>query len=180
MSPEDETKRARKDRINARLRQRYAEDPEFRERRRASARAEGKQGRQERWESAPELRQKANVQSKLSRWRNKYKIEGMTIERFERMSARQGGACKICRRETPGEVLSLDHRHATGWVRGLLCKKCNFGLGSFEDNPVWLIRAAAYVTISLIVENTVRLFTRLRRLCRRALDSGQFRSGPRT
>jgi len=164
MSSGDEKKKARNDRRNEKLRKRYAEDPEYREHQRTYHREykrtrkdQDNQRRKERLESDPEYREKANVQSKVSRWRNKYKIDGMTIERYEQMSARQGGACKICRREISGEVLFLDHRHATGWVRGLLCRGCNIGLGGFNDNPVWLIRAAIYIVVSLIAENVSRL-----------------------
>jgi hypothetical protein len=68
---------------------------------------------------------------------------GLTWEDVEGMLARQGGKCAIC-----GEVLtfragrenanpgSVDHNHATGKVRGLLCRKCNAALGMLDDNPV--------------------------------------------
>jgi hypothetical protein len=187
MSPEDEQERARKDRRNERARKRYAEDPEYREHRstyqreyKGKRKDQDNQRRKERRNSDPEFREKVIIQTKLRRWRGIYNIDGMTIERYEQMSARQGDACKICRREIPGEVLCLDHRHATGWVRGLLCRGCNIGLGGFNDNPFWLIRAAFYVTLSLIEENVSHLFARLWRLCRRAPDSEQFRSGPGT
>jgi len=170
MSSSDEKKKARNDRRNEKVRKRRAEDPEYREHQRAYHREykrkrknEDKQRRKERLESDPEFCEKANVQSKVNRWRTKYKIDGMTIERYEQMSAHQGDACKICRREIPGEVLCLDHRHATGWVRGLLCRGCNIGLGGFNDNPIWLVRAAIYIVVSLIAENVSRLFARFRR-----------------
>jgi len=88
-------------------------------------------------------------------WRNSTKLVDMTPEKYDRMLVRQRGACRICRRETR-KVLCVDHRHATGWVRGLLCFKCNFGLGYFDDNPVRLVRAAAYL-ISLLQEMASRL-----------------------
>jgi hypothetical protein len=141
MNPEDEKERVRKDRRNERTRKR----------------------RKERRASDPEFREKIVIQTKLRRWRAIYKIDGMTIERYEQMSAHQGDACKICRREIPGEVLCLDHRHATGWVRGLLCRGCNIGLGGFNDNPIWLVRAAIYIVVSLTAENVSRLFARFRR-----------------
>ena len=59
------------------------------------------------------------------------------------MSAKQQYACALCSRK---DKLYVDHDHATGKVRGLLCKLCNWGLGSFSDNAAVLRRAADYVS----------------------------------
>ena len=40
---------------------------------------------------------------------------------------------------------NTDHCHVTGKVRGITCRQCNMGLGSFADNPDRLRRAASYV-----------------------------------
>ncbi|MFP5317536.1 MAG: endonuclease VII domain-containing protein [Acidimicrobiia bacterium] len=71
---------------------------------------------------------------------------GLTIEQYEAMLLAQGGGCGICRR-TPRPDISLhvDHDHASGAIRGILCFKCNNALGDFEDDPVLLRRALAYV-----------------------------------
>jgi endogenous inhibitor of DNA gyrase (YacG/DUF329 family) len=59
----------------------------------------------------------------------------MTIEQYKSMESDQNGVCKICKRVCPsGRKLSVDHCHISGKIRGLLCMKCNKGLGSFEDN----------------------------------------------
>lgn len=79
------------------------------------------------------------------RWLSKY---GITAAQYEQMLAEQGGKCAICGTKEEGrgyEWLHVDHDHATGAVRGLLCALCNFGLGKFKDNPDWLRRAAEYV-----------------------------------
>lgn len=73
---------------------------------------------------------------------------GITIERYEKMVWDQEGLCAICG-EDPKPVsnrkLVIDHDHATGIVRGLLCNDCNRGLGSFRDDPDCLRRAAEYI-----------------------------------
>lgn len=63
------------------------------------------------------------------------------------MLAAQDGKCLICRRTNPDSAkpLAVDHCHATNRVRGLLCHKCNTGLGSFDDNPELLVGAIAYL-----------------------------------
>ncbi|MBF8192403.1 hypothetical protein ITP53_43340 [Nonomuraea sp. K274] len=67
---------------------------------------------------------------------------GITEDDFERMLARQGGLCAICR-AVPGTF--ADHSHQTGQVRGVLCFNCNNGLGHFGDNLVLLELAALYL-----------------------------------
>lgn len=67
---------------------------------------------------------------------------GLTPEQYDAMLAAQGGLCAICRRD---RVLVVDHDHATGAVRGLLCTPCNTGLGLFLDAPAALLQAAAYL-----------------------------------
>lgn len=62
------------------------------------------------------------------------------------MAIRQGGRCAICRREPEqGRRLAVDHDHATGEVRGLLCKACNTALGMFRDDVASLARAIGYL-----------------------------------
>lgn len=54
----------------------------------------------------------------------------------------QGGVCAICRAVPAAHV---DHDHATGEVRALLCFNCDGGLGQFRDDPFLLHVAAFYV-----------------------------------
>jgi hypothetical protein len=56
----------------------------------------------------------------------------------------EGPTCECCGRSTFG-VLSQDHNHETGGLRGKLCYQCNRGLGLFEDSPELLEKAASYL-----------------------------------
>jgi hypothetical protein len=72
---------------------------------------------------------------------------------YARMLLRQNGGCGICRvagwtlrsRSTDGNGLNIDHCHATGVVRGLLCRRCNTGIGQLGDNYESVARAAMYL-----------------------------------
>lgn len=71
---------------------------------------------------------------------------GLSEKDFDRLVASQDGACAICRREPPeGVNLAVDHSHADGRVRGLLCGPCNAGLGMFGDDPERLQAAIDYL-----------------------------------
>jgi hypothetical protein len=67
---------------------------------------------------------------------------GIGAAEVDRLIADQGGVCAICGRPDPKHV---DHDHATGRVRGVLCFGCNGGLGQFGDDPDRLIAAFAYL-----------------------------------
>lgn len=71
---------------------------------------------------------------------------GLTPETYEVMAEAAGGLCAICRQPCPtGQRLSVDHDHATGRVRGLLCRTCNVGIGNLKDDPALLARAILYL-----------------------------------
>lgn len=66
----------------------------------------------------------------------------------------QEGLCKICRKvgflmnkERHKLLLVVDHCHATGKVRGLLCHNCNRALGLFKDNQESLEAAISYLKV---------------------------------
>jgi hypothetical protein len=139
---------------NEKKRKRYAEDPGYREMMLAKNRAYYWKTR-EKMQSDPEFLKQERTRTRVNNWRSKSKITGITGEQYERMLVRQGGACKICKKKE-SKALCLDHDHATQWVRGLLCRKCNFGLGAFDDDPARLIRAAGYLVISRLHERASR------------------------
>ena len=78
----------------------------------------------------------------------------LTIERYEELLNKQGGACAICGSDKAGThggkrgtKFGIDHDHTTGQVRGLLCGWCNTGLGGFRDNKALLMKAVEYLEI---------------------------------
>jgi hypothetical protein len=75
----------------------------------------------------------------------KYEKYGITKEEFDRIQTAQLGECAICNKPIFQEG-HIDHCHATGKVRGILCGKCNKGLGLFDDNINYLTNAIKYLT----------------------------------
>ena len=72
---------------------------------------------------------------------------GITLEDYRRMYASQQGRCAICLAEY--SVLSVDHDHETGAVRGLLCRDCNFAIGLLHDKADLADSAARYLRAAL-------------------------------
>jgi hypothetical protein len=94
--------------------------------------------------------QRMTPRGKDFEFRSRY---GIRYDDYQNMYKAQAGKCAIC-----GEVakhtlddarksdkLVVDHCHATGAVRSLLCAECNKGLGKFKDNPRLLMQAAGYI-----------------------------------
>jgi len=99
----------------------------------------------------PEIYRKASLKhwhamddsKKHERWIKRY---GITSFEYKEMFKKQGGLCQICNKTcNSGRLLSVDHCHATGKVRGLLCKKCNTALGMLEDNISYFENAIMYL-----------------------------------
>lgn len=62
---------------------------------------------------------------------------GMTVEEYSVLAAMQGNKCATCGKsaeETHRKRLFVDHCHATGKIRGLLCQQCNTALGMVGDD----------------------------------------------
>ena len=81
---------------------------------------------------------------RLANLKNKF---GLTEDQYDELLATQGGGCAICGR-TPaemGKTLPVDHCHANGHVRGILCSSCNTGIGMFGDDVERLRSAIKYL-----------------------------------
>ena len=77
---------------------------------------------------------------------------GLTETQFAYLLGSQQGLCAVCKQEekilsNQGKPrnLSVDHCHATGKIRGLLCYRCNHALGLCEDKPNLLRELATYL-----------------------------------
>jgi len=85
---------------------------------------------------------------------------GITLIDYKNMIEEQEGLCKICRTEgwTMAKhhkiKLVVDHCHASGKVRGLLCHNCNRALGLLKDNEDYLERAKDYLKVQRLSERS--------------------------
>lgn len=112
---------------NAARRERYKNDSEFREKKKAEARE-----------------YQRSAATKGVRKRQRLKKYGITLEQFNKMLSDQKGKCAICGHSDDSKPLFfpvVDHCHDSKGVRGLLCMNCNQGLGKFKDD-LRLLRAA--------------------------------------
>ena len=83
----------------------------------------------------------------------KWSAAGVDATRYQEMLREQGGVCAICsqpERTADGlsgkpKDLAVDHDHATGAVRALLCSACNTAIGLFNDDVALLAKAQSYV-----------------------------------
>jgi hypothetical protein len=74
------------------------------------------------------------------------RVFGLSADEYSAMLAEQGGGCALCgRAPSPGRSLHVDHNHETGVVRGLLCFRCNAGIGQFREDKIRLVNAAVYL-----------------------------------
>lgn len=100
----------------------------------------------------PAFRERKNSNSRKAYRTDSYrngrlKEYGITADDYDRMYITQEGSCKLCRKHQSEELKSLavDHCHTSGKVRGLLCNKCNQGLGYFNDDIRLFEKAIEYL-----------------------------------
>jgi hypothetical protein len=90
-------------------------------------------GRRAHYAIDPTFRARFNTGGRAARLLYQY---GLSQADFDALLDRQGGVCAICKKVGwNGKGPYVDHDHATGKVRGLLCMKCNGALGMIEDDP---------------------------------------------
>lgn len=74
----------------------------------------------------------------------------MSLREYDAMLAAQASSCAICGRkpEEFNRAFAVDHDHASGLIRGILCPDCNRGLGGFHDSVELLTKAIDYLKSS--------------------------------
>ncbi len=98
--------------------------------------------RPKRKKCGPEDRAKRNRKSQLKR------DYGITLEQYDEMCRIQNDLCAVCCEPERHKKrrLSVDHDHATGIVRGLLCHRCNKALGLLRENIKTLKNMIKYLS----------------------------------
>ena len=77
-------------------------------------------------------------------WNRRQNTYGVDKDIFEKMLYDQNFQCKICFINIDNSA-HVDHDHETGRVRGVLCRRCNVGLGFFKDSIKNLKSAIEYL-----------------------------------
>jgi hypothetical protein len=96
--------------------------------------------------SAKESDERDPVRKLMGRQRHNYKMRyGITPEHKLKMLKDQNNKCSICPTELTFTSAHIDHCHKTGQIRGILCSKCNHGIGLFKDSPNLLRLAIKYL-----------------------------------
>lgn len=90
------------------------------------------------------FRQRHPERVKLSDRKQNLKHFGLSIDNYTQLFEAQEGLCAICQK-TQKRKLAVDHNHASGTVRALLCITCNLGLGAFSENTQSMRRATLYL-----------------------------------
>ena len=71
---------------------------------------------------------------------------GLTVEKYDaawtRFSEKQGGTCGVCAKRPP---VVMDHCHASGVLRGILCRQCNLAAGYVGDDPAVAVALSQYL-----------------------------------
>jgi hypothetical protein len=97
--------------------------------------------------NAKRIRENDRLRVRDKEKRRRYMLKwhyGVTWEWVQETLITQDNKCAICR-DPLGEKPCVDHDHATKAVRGLLCSRCNKGIGALRENPRILSAAIEYL-----------------------------------
>jgi len=79
--------------------------------------------------------------------KNNYKKRyGLSIQQKQELIDKQNSKCAICTNQLKDtHDVCVDHNHTTGQIRGILCRKCNLGIGHLQDSQEILKSALKYL-----------------------------------
>lgn len=91
----------------------------------------------------------ASICKRCNRSKKLLDLYGIDADEYDTIYSEQDGKCKICNKICQsGKQLAVDHCHATGKVRGLLCIRCNNALGALDDNVEVMKKMIDYVMVA--------------------------------
>ena len=100
-------------------------------------------------------RNKAKVLKQVKQWKKanpnydkdwiRQKRYGLAPEQYQQLLQVQNNQCAICKIDLTTAIKHIDHHHELNHIRGILCHKCNMGLGLFQENPTLLDAAKTYL-----------------------------------
>lgn len=101
------------------------------------------------------IKNRSKINQASKQWRDRFPEKqrhshlktnyGITIDSYDEMFEKQAGSCAVCNDAPTGKRLHVDHDHATGKIRALLCPRCNLALGCTGDDPGKLRALAEYL-----------------------------------
>lgn len=84
-------------------------------------------------------------------WSRQLAKYGLTPQSWQNLFDSQGGRCAICGTDVNGKKrFHVDHDHTSGAVRGILCTKCNVGIGALKDDPEIVFNAYLYLSKAVL------------------------------
>lgn len=95
------------------------------------------------------MRERWHSRKLYNRDKRYQKLYGITLDEYNALCELQEFRCAICKTKECGghsRHLHVDHCHKTNKVRGLLCDKCNHGIGFFDDSIEKLKKALEYLS----------------------------------
>ncbi len=93
-----------------------------------------------------EWRKKNPIKVKEAQRRHKLKKYGITDVEYQKIIKTQNNRCEVCgNEEKERPKMPIDHNHATGKFRGVICSRCNRVLGAVDDEATLLRKLAEYL-----------------------------------
>jgi len=109
---------------------------QYREKNREELRKKGRQYSKDNHEQIKKYGRKWHLKDKYN----------LSHEEWLKIWNNQNGKCAICKIAFPSPSdACVDHNHETGKIRGLLCIKCNAGIGYLNDDPKITSMATEYL-----------------------------------